>query len=127
MAACKGGFDKIVPRAYRWSFQLWLWCAVFVALPAFAEEQGTTGDAGQIQERAVLLPYTCSADSGVCLCVGQANCDQLTQPKPCKRPKLCLGQPVAQPPPPLPGQQVPQSTARTITTNLMICSCRSAP
>jgi len=115
----------IIWRARGWRSGIWVCCAVWVALPTFAEEQRKTGDAGQVQERAVQQPYTCSPDSGVCLCVGQANCDQLTQPKPCKRPKLCLGQTAAQSPPPA-GQQVP-SVSRTITTNLMICSCRSAP
>jgi len=94
-------------------------------LPAFcsAAESRSAGEAGQVEERAVPQPYTCSQDSGVCLCVGQANCAQLVQPKPCKRPKLCLGQSAAEKPPSA-GQQAPQSL-RTITTNFMICSCRA--
>jgi hypothetical protein len=111
-----------IPRARTTSHRIWLLASLLVALPAFAQEQGTEEDANKVQERAVQQPYTCSPDSGVCLCFGQANCDQLTQPKPCKRPKLCLGQTVAQPPPPT-GQEVP-SMARTITTNFMVCSCR---
>ena len=98
---------------------------LLLAMPAVAGEEGKTAAPEQVQERAVLQPYTCSADSGVCLCVGQSNCDLLTQPKPCKRPKFCLGQSVAQSPPPLPGQEVPLSSARTITTNLMVCSYRA--
>jgi len=97
-------------------------------LPVFslADEPRSAGEVGQVEERAVPQPYTCSQDSGVCLCVGQANCEQLVQPKPCKRPKLCLGGPqsAAQKPPSL-GTQVP-SSSRTITTNFMVCSCRSA-
>jgi hypothetical protein len=101
-------------------------------LPAFAEEQGTSGSAGQVQERGVqklglLPPYACGAEAGVCMCVGQANCEQMTRPTPCKRPKFCSGQPVAQQPPPLPPQQVPQSMARTTEGSLVICSCRSGP
>lgn len=99
---------------------LWVIGSLLVALPAFAGEQSTTGDAGQIQERAVQQPYTCSPDSGVCLCIGQANCDQLTQPKPCKRPKLCL----AQPPPPT-GQELQPIRPRGFTDFFPVCSCRA--
>src|SRR5262249_26814500 len=79
--------------------------------------------AGQVQQGGVQpfggrLPYACRAESGVCLCVGQDNCTQMTQPTPCKRPKLCMGETVGQQPPPQPGQ---------ITRNLLVCSCRSAP
>ena len=95
-------------------------------------QKGTPPEGGEVQERAVQQfgvlgpPYACGAEAGVCLCVSQANCDQMTQPKPCKRPKFCSGQQVAQPPPPLPGQEVPQSMART-APSMVICSCRSAP
>jgi len=114
-------------RVLRW-FSV-LAASSLAVMPVFslADEPRSTGEAGQqVEERAVPQPYTCSQDSGVCLCVGQANCEQLVQPKPCKRPKLCLGGPqsAAQKPPSL-GTQVP-SSSRTITTNFMVCSCRSA-
>jgi hypothetical protein len=102
-------------------------------LTTVQEEQGKGGtvEAGSVQERGVikmppLPPYGCSAEAGVCLCVGQANCEHMTQPTPCTRPKFCSGQ-TASSPPPLPPQQVPQSMARTSEGNLVICSCRSGP
>jgi hypothetical protein len=103
--------------------------SVAIVLPALAEEQGSSAQSGEVQERAVpaLPPYHCG--SGVCLCVGQANCAQLIEPTPCKRQKFCVGQTVS--PPPLPPQEPalskksPPSTARTTTLNLLICSCRS--
>lgn len=100
-------------------------------LTTVQEERGKGGaaEAGNVQERGVikmapLPPYGCSAEAGVCLCVGAANCEHMTQPTPCKRPKFCLGQ-TASSPPPLPPQQVPQSMARTSEGTLVICSCRS--
>lgn len=73
-------------------------------------------------------PYSCG--SGVCLCAGQNNCSQMTQPQPCKREKFCVGQ-TAGPPPPLPPQEpalskrIMPNTTRTTSLNLLICSCRS--
>ena len=109
----------VLPRALWWSSHFWIWCTVVIAVPAFADQQGSTGDKGQVQERGI-QPYTCSPDSGVCLCIGQANCDQLTQPKPCKRPKLCL----AQPPPPT-GQELQLIRPRGLTDFFPVCSCRA--
>lgn len=101
-------------------------------LTTVQEEQGKTGaeEAGNVRERGVIKmavapPYTCDPQAGVCLCVGQTNCEQMARPTPCTRQKFCTGQPVAQQPPPLPGQQIPQSTARTSEGTLVICSCRS--
>ncbi len=102
-------------------------------LPASAQEPVTSGEAAEVQERGLQRglvtapPYSCG--SGVCLCVGQDNCNQMTQPQPCKREKFCLGQ-TASPPPPLPPQQPPskeatQSTARTTSGSFLICSCRA--
>jgi hypothetical protein len=104
--------------------------SVAIDLPAFAEDQSISGQAGEVKERAVPAPPPYHCGQGVCLCLGQANCDQLTQPTPCKRQKFCVGQ-TASPPPPLPpqepalSQQKVQSTARTTTGNIVICSCRS--
>ena len=101
-------------------------------LTTVQEEQGKGGaeGAGNVQERGVVKmapqAYGCSAEAGVCLCVGAANCEQMTLPTPCKRPKFCSGQ-TASSPPPLPPQQVPQSMARTSEGSLVICSCRSGP
>lgn len=107
------------------------------SLPVLAEDKGHPGQVGEVQERGLLRtsvappPYACG--SGVCLCVGQANCDQLTQPTPCKRQKFCVGQTASSPPPlppqePLPSAKQPmQSTARTTSGNFVICSCRSGP
>jgi hypothetical protein len=105
------------------------------SLPAFAEEKDQSGQVGEVQERGVrggpmpaAPPYSCG--SGVCLCVGQDNCNQMTQPQPCKREKFCLGQ-TASPPQPLPpqepalSQQKMQSTARTSSGSIVICSCRA--
>ena len=102
-------------------------------LTTMQEEQGKGGaeERGNVQERGVikmapLPPYGCGAEAGVCMCVGQANCEHMTQPTRCKRPKFCSGQTAASPPP-LPPQQVPQSMARTSEGTLVICSCRSGP
>ena len=101
-------------------------------LTTVQEEQGKGGaeGAGNVQKRGVVKmapqAYGCSTEAGVCLCVGAANCEQMTQPTPCKRPKFCSGQ-TASSPPPLPPQQIPQSMARTSEGSLVICSCRSGP
>jgi hypothetical protein len=102
-------------------------------LTTVQEEQGKGGieGAGTVQERGVskmapLPPYGCSAEAGVCLCVGASNCEHMMQPTPCKRQKFCSGQ-TASSPPPLPPQQVPQNMARTSEGTLVICSCRSGP
>lgn len=96
--------------------------------PASPAETGAVQERG-LQSGAVSAPpYSCG--SGVCLCVGQDNCNQMTQPQPCKREKFCLGQ-TASPPPPLPphepafAQRKPPSVARTTTGSILICSCRS--
>jgi hypothetical protein len=94
--------------------------------------EGAAGGAGEAQKRGLTRiaqgpPYWCNAQAGVCMCLGAANCDRMTQPIPCKRQKMCTGQPVPQRQPLPPGQQVPQSMARTTETNLVICSCRSGP
>jgi len=91
--------------------------------------KGSAEEARNVQERGVikmapLPPYGCSAEAGVCLCVGAANCEQMMQPTPCKRQKFCSGQTAASPSP-LPPQQVPQSMARTSEGTLVICSCQS--
>lgn len=100
--------------------------AVAIGLPAFAEEKGDLGKPAEVKERGLPAPpYSCG--SGVCLCVGQANCDQLTQPTPCKRQKFCLGQTASPPPQELqPSMKQPmQSTARITSGNFVICSCRA--
>ncbi len=103
--------------------------------PVLAQEPSSSGQGEDVQERGLQRgivpapPYSCG--SGVCLCVGQDNCNQMTQPQPCKREKFCVGQ-TASPPPPLPPQepaisakQAPSSTARTTSGNFLICSCRA--
>ena len=108
---------------------------VITSLPAFSEDTSDPGKSGEVQERGLqrtsVMPPPYSRGSGVCLCVGQDNCNQMTQPQPCKREKFCVGQ-TASPPPPLPPQeplssakQPVQSTARTTSGNFLICSCRS--
>jgi hypothetical protein len=104
-----------------------------IGLPVFAEDKADKP--GEVKERGLQrspVPaaphYHCG--SGVCLCVGQDNCNQMTQPQPCKREKFCLGQ-TASPPQPLPpqepalSQQKMQSTARTSSGSIVICSCRA--
>ena len=101
-------------------------------LTTVQEEQGMgiAEGTGNVQERglsqlAVAPPYACDPQAGVCLCVGQTNCEQMARPTPCTRQKFCTGQPVAQQPPPLPPQEIPQGMARTSEGTLVICSCQS--
>ena len=107
---------------------------IATVFPVLAQEQSSSGQGEDVQERGLQRgivpapPYSCG--SGVCLCVGQDNCNQMTQPQPCKREKYCLGQ-TASPPPPLPPQepaiskQAPPSAARTTSGSFLICSCRA--
>ena len=112
-------------------------CVTFLySLPvSFADEPSVPHQGVEdVQERGLQRgivtapPYSCG--SGVCLYVGQDNCNQMTQPQPCKREKFCLGQ-TASPPPPLPpqepalAQQQMQSMARTTSGSFLICSCRA--
>jgi hypothetical protein len=92
---------------------------------------GSAKEADPIQNRGIRQiaqapPYRCSAEAGVCLCVGAANCEQMKKPTPCKRQKFCSGQTASSPPPVQP-QEVPQSLRRTVEGGLVICSCRSGP
>ena len=80
-------------------------CIQLIVLGPALSEETSPGEAPDVQERGLQNvfvtpsppPYSCG--SGVCLCVGQDNCNQMTQPQPCKREKFCLGQ-TASPPPP---------------------------
>ena len=111
-------------------------CIQLLVLGPALSEEASTGEAPDVQERGLQNvfvtpsppPYSCG--SGVCMCVGQDNCNQMTQPQPCKREKFCLGQ-TASPPPPLPpqepvqSQQQMQTLARTTSGSFLFCSCRS--
>jgi hypothetical protein len=95
-------------------------------LTTVQEEQGkgAAEGAGNVQERGLPPPYTCSAEAGVCMCGGQANCEQMMQPMPCKRQKFCTGgQPVVQTPSISSGTQ--STGSRYTGASLVICSCRS--
>jgi len=61
------------------------------------------------------------------MCLGAANCDRMTQPIPCKRQKMCTGQPDTKGQLDPKSKMGPQSSARTTELNLVICSCRSGP
>ena len=94
--------------------------------------KGSTEATGDIQERGVSKisprpPYHCSPEAGVCLCVGAANCEQMTRPTPCKRQKFCPGQASTPNQSSLSGNQPQESMGRTSAGTLVICSCRSGP